>query len=234
MTTIEKILDLQERDRRLRQLSQELTDIPARQKLVETRLQQHRDSVKQAQDALNHNLSAIKQVELDVDARQTRIRKFLDEQTKVKNNDQYRALDQEIRSLRKQIREIEEREIKLMEEGEILKARVDELKESLSREEKGVGTDVEALGDRLSQISSERGALQAERDEMAKDIDEEWLSRYDRIFRNKGDFALVPVENASSCGGCHMRLPPQSIQDVKRATAMVSCSYCGRLLYWMD
>ncbi|MCB1102832.1 MAG: hypothetical protein KDL10_10735, partial [Kiritimatiellae bacterium] len=136
MTTIEKILDLQERDRRLRQLSQELTDIPARQKLVETRLQQHRDSVKQAQDALNHNLSAIKQVELDVDARQTRIRKFLDEQTKVKNNDQYRALDQEIRSLRKQIREIEEREIKLMEEGEILKARVEELKESLSREEK--------------------------------------------------------------------------------------------------
>lgn len=234
MTTIEKILDLQERDRRLRQLSQELTDIPARKQLVETRLQQHRDAVKQAQDALNHNLSATKQIELDVDSRQARIRKFLDEQTKVKNNDQYRALDQEIRGLRKQIREIEEREIKLMEEAEGLKARVTELKESLEREEKGVGTDTGMLDERLAQIREEQGALQTKRDEMAKDIDEDWLSRYERIFRNKGDYALVPIENNSACGGCHMRLPPQTIQDVKKATGMVSCSYCGRLLYWLD
>jgi predicted nucleic acid-binding Zn-ribbon protein len=51
------------------------------------------------------------------------------------------------------------------------------------------------------------------------------------VFKHTGDFGLVPVDSGS-CGGCHMKLPPQLVQDAKRGTAMISCSYCGRILYW--
>ena len=50
MTTIEKLLIVQDRDRRIRQLSRESEDIPARRKLSEERLKEHKESLAAAQE----------------------------------------------------------------------------------------------------------------------------------------------------------------------------------------
>ena len=35
-----------------------------------------------------------------------------------------------------------------------------------------------------------------------------------------------------NCGGCHLNIPPQIQHDAKKSAEVVSCSYCGRILYW--
>ena len=59
--------------------------------------------------------------------------------------------------------------------------------------------------------------------------DPEWLDRYDQVFGRK-DKALVPIQDGV-CSGCHMKLPPYIIHDAKKRAEMVSCEFCGRLLY---
>jgi uncharacterized protein len=34
------------------------------------------------------------------------------------------------------------------------------------------------------------------------------------------------------CGGCHMRLPPQLVVQCQACKELVTCSNCGRILYY--
>lgn len=231
MTTLEKLLVLQDRDRKLRQLLQETRDIPARKQLIESRLKANRDAHQLAQDNLKKNLAQIKAVELEIETVKDTVKKYRTQQGQIKSNDQYRALEREIRENTGRVRELEEREIVIMEESESLKKIVAEREQLLKQDEAAVQGDIKALDERLQNIQSDIEQARKNREGLTDGIDDSWLSRYTRIFNNKGDYALVPVENGT-CGGCHMKVPPQLVQDAKRGDAMVSCSYCGRLLYW--
>lgn len=231
MTTIDKLLVIQDRDRRIRQLTRESEDIPARRKLSEERLKEHKESLAAAQELLKKNAAAIKGVELEIDTAKQRILKLREQQAAIKTNEQYRAMNAEVAGVEKQIREFEDREIVLMEETEGLRANVVRMEQRLKQEDEIVQSDRVQLEDRLKAIQAEIDRLKQERAGLVGDVDTEWLSRYDRTFKHHPDFAMVPVDQAA-CGGCHMKLPPQVIQNVKRNQAMVCCSFCGRILYW--
>lgn len=231
MTTIDKLLIVQDRDRRIRQLSRESEDIPARRKLSEERLKEHKEALQAAQELVKKNAAAIKGVELEIDTAKQRILKLREQQVSIKTNEQYRAMNNEVAGVEKQIREFEDREIVLMEETEGLRANVAHMDQRLKQEDVIVQSDRVQLEERLQAIQSEIERLKQERAGLVTDVDPEWLSRYDRTFKHHPDFALVPVDQAA-CGGCHMKLPPQVIQNVKRNQAMVCCSFCGRILYW--
>lgn len=230
-TTIEKLLVLQDRDRRIKQLVRESEDIPARRKLSETRLLEHRQALATAQEDLKKNSAAIKGVELDVETARQRIYKLREQQNNIKTNEEYRAIEREVAVIEKQIKDHEDREIVLMEETDGLRANVTRMEQRLKQEEELVKSDAGVLEQRLGSLKDEISRLQAERKTLVVDIDADWLSRYERVFKHVGDYALVAVESGS-CGGCHMKLPPQVTQDVKKGINMISCSFCGRILYW--
>ena len=62
---------------------------------------------------------------------------------------------------------------------------------------------------------------------------EDALSRYRRILKSKRDVAVVPIRHGA-CGGCHMKVTPQTVLSAKAADHLVSCDNCGRLIYWLD
>lgn len=231
MTTIEKLLVLQDRDRRIKQLIRDTEEIPARKKISEAALRDHRAALEAAVESLKKNGAAIKNVELEIDSHRQRILKLRSQQNTVRTNEEYRAIEREVASLEKAIRDEEDKEIALMEETEGLRANAALMEQRLKQEEQHVNADGQALDQRLAAIRAEIERLRAERADLARDVDADWLNRYERIFRHTGDFALVPVEGGS-CGGCHMRLPPQLVQDAKRNEVMACCTFCGRILYW--
>jgi len=230
-TSIERLLIIQERDRRINQLTREHEDIPARCKEIESRLQVHRESLKTAQEELKKNGAAIKQIEGDIEAQRQRISKFREQQFQIKSNEEYRALEREIAAVQKGIGNLEDRELTVMEQMDGLRRDIAEREQDLKKEESRVVEDQSVLNQRLQNIQREIHDLKVDRDALAKDVDPAWLSRYERILKRTGDYAVVPVES-SACGGCHMNLPPHLIHDARKNMAMTQCSYCSRILYW--
>jgi uncharacterized protein len=227
----DKLLILQDHDRRSLQLTRESRDIPERKNNIKARLQHHRDAVRTAEEDLKNGQLKLKELEGDVEAFSTRLRKYKEQQMSVKNNDEYRALDREIASTRRDIGKFEERELVLMEQLEPLQAAVRDRKAELAEQEKVVAEELAALDERLVRIDAEIEALQRRRPELTAAVDAQWLSRYERILNNKGDVAIVPIENGA-CGGCHMKLPPQVVHDARKGSRLVSCSFCGRIVYF--
>ena len=230
-TTIEKLLVLQDRDRKILQLSREQADIPARKSQIETRLQKHKDEQKRLQDEIKKSTALAKETEVEIDARKAKITKFREQQLQIKNNVEYRALEHEIAVVQKDIRDLEDREIEVMEAMEKINAQVAEHNKVLKDEESRIKADAGMLDKRAQAIQEELDGLKKERQEMSKDIDPDWLSRYEKILHKTADYALVPVDNGT-CSGCHMKLPPHLVHDVKKNLTMTLCNFCSRLLYW--
>jgi len=231
LKVLEDLIVLQERDRRIAELRRELNDLPNRKALVENRLADRRQRVAAAEDAWKQNAAAIKQLEVDIESHKEQVARMLGQQFEVKSNEQYRTLQSEIASHREKIRALEDREIELMENGESHRAAVDKARAEFREDEREAAEALRSFEARAEALQAELAAEETARAERAAAVEPDWISRYERILRHHGDRAVVPVENGA-CGGCHMKLTPQVIQDARRAQEVVTCGYCGRLLYW--
>ena len=56
-------------------------------------------------------------------------------------------------------------------------------------------------------------------------------ARYERLVKSKGENVVVGVQHGV-CGGCHMKLPAQILVACQGHQDVVSCTNCGRILYY--
>lgn len=226
---LEALLVLQKKDRKIAKLEREIRDIPMRKADVESQLNRAKSDLSAAREQLMQVQSDIKQMEIEVEAHKEKITRYKQQQMEAKNNEQYRALLVETASEEKEVSDLEDGEIDLMEKLEASKQSVDEREAVLKEEEEGISEELEMLEERLEELTEDIESEKAKREKIAADIDRPLLSRYERILANKRDFAVVHVEN-SHCRGCNMKLPPQVVNDAINPAKLVSCNYCGRLL----
>lgn len=226
---LEALLVLQETDRKIAKLQREIRDIPARKAEVETQLERAKERLAEAREAQMQVQSDLKQLEVDVEAHKEKVSRYKNQQMEAKTNEQYRALLIEAANEEKGITELEDCEIELMEKLEASKKSIDEREAELKEEEEGICEEQEMLIERLSETEEMVRGLIDKRAKLAGNIDQGLLVKYERILANKGDFAVVRVENAH-CRGCNMKLPPQVVNDAINPAKLVACNYCGRIL----
>lgn len=229
MSIIEKLVSLQEHDCRIRDLEREMRDIPLRKDQEKTRLEEHRDKLSEAEQMLKALQADIKKVELEAESLREKITKLRQQQFSIKTNKEFKAIEDEIGLIQTQIGKLEDRELELMMKADQAKLEVERGRAMLAAEEAAVKADIQALDERASRIAAEIDQLRSVRAAIAAEIDPAWLASYERIFQRK-ERAIVPIEDGV-CGGCHMQLPPFVLHDAKKQTALVACTFCGRLLY---
>jgi predicted nucleic acid-binding Zn-ribbon protein len=115
---IEKLLILQDRDRKIRRVQAELARIEPERKGFQAK-------AAEAQAALEHSKNRVKQIEserkaleLEVESKKQLIARYANQQLQTRKNDEYRALAHEIDTCNQEIFKIEDREIELMEQAE--------------------------------------------------------------------------------------------------------------------
>jgi hypothetical protein len=85
----------------------------------------------------------------------------------------------------------------------------------------------------LAQKQQELDNLAAQENELTPGIDDSILFKFERIIKNKAGVGIVPVHGLV-CQGCHMTLPIQFVNDVRKGDDFRFCPYCSRVLYWED
>ncbi len=233
LALLEQLNTIQGHDRRVAALRREQTELPVRKERIRARLQEGLDALASAEADTKQRAADIHQLEVEVEALREKINRFRQQQLEIKTNEGYRALVHEIEAHQRLVREAEDRELELMEKSEACKAAAEGCRRDLETARGEVGGEVAELEAREERIGEELAQLEEERRRLIADVDPEWLGRYERILHHVGDYALVPVDNGN-CGGCHMKLPAQVINDARRAQSITSCAFCGRLLYWSE
>jgi uncharacterized protein len=231
LDTIEKLLVLQDRDRKIHRVQEEITHIsPERESLkakaasTQTQLDAAKTRVKQVE-------SERKRLEIDVESKKGQIEKYANQQLQTRKNEEYRALAHEIEHCKEEITKIEDKEIEVMEQAEAAQKEVLRAMADANEAKKQVEDQVAQLNQREENLKKELAEFQQGRAELAAAVDEVARSRYERLLKSKGDNVIVGITHGV-CGGCHMKLPAQILVDCRSQRELVGCSNCGRILYY--
>jgi len=231
LEVIEKLLILQDRDRSLRRVEGELAHIGPERATLQTRTSKAQGALDAAKLRVNQLESERKRLELDVEAKKSLIEKYSNQQLQTRKNEEYRALAHEIETCKSDITKIEDREIELMEQAETAQKEVVRCNGELAAAKRLMDDQLAQLAKREENLKRELAELQSNRGELATAVDEGVRSRYERLAKSKGENVVVGV-NHGVCGGCHMKLQPQLLVACRGETEIVTCSNCGRILYY--
>ena len=115
---IEKLLILQERDRRILRVTQELGHIGPERESLRARAVTTQHSLEAARTRVKQIESDRKQRDLEIESKKTQIDKYLNQQLQTRKNEEYKALAHEIEMAKDVIFKIEDAQIVLMEQAE--------------------------------------------------------------------------------------------------------------------
>jgi uncharacterized protein len=231
LETIEKLLILQERDRKIRRVQQELDHIRPERETLRAKAATTQARLEAAKTRLKQIETERKRLELDVEGQKTQIEKYANQQLQTRKNEEYRALAHEIEICKETITKIEDQEIVLMEEAEAVQKEIARDTQEANETKKLVEAQVAELDQREANLKKELADLQAGRAELAAAIEETARARYERLLKSKGENVVVGVHHGV-CGGCHMKLPAQVLVSCRSDQEIVTCINCGRILYY--
>jgi len=227
---LEQLLVLQDRQQKIKQIQTEVDTLPLQRKSLEAQLAGSIAGVEALKQKARQVEMDRKKLELDVGTRTETISRLKTQQYQTRKNDEFQAIGHEIERYENEIRKIEDEELELMVEADKVRADlgVEEkksatVKESVARQTADLEAKSKTLQSRLEEVTKERT-------EIAGKIDEDLLSRFERLFKSKGDAVVVALEH-EVCTGCHMKVTTQTAHRAKAGKEIVNCENCGRILY---
>jgi predicted nucleic acid-binding Zn-ribbon protein len=227
---LEQLLVLQDRQQKIKQIQTEIETVPLQRKSLEAQLAASVAGVEVLKQKNRHVEMDRKKLELDVGTRAESITRLKTQQYQTRKNDEFQAIGHEIERYENEIRKIEDEELELM-------VQADTIKVDLAEEEKKAGVVRESIARQTKDLEAKSTTLQSQLEELSKEraeiagkIDEDLLSRFERLFKSKGDAVVVALEH-EVCTGCHMKVTTQTAHRVKAGKEIVSCENCGRILF---
>ena len=230
LSDIENLLLLQEADKQVRRLSDEIAALPRRVAVIEQKLAGTQATLQKAKEAIKADEAARRKYDTAIVDLQGKISKYRDQSLAVKTNEQYKALKTEIEFAENEIRANEDKILELMVNAESrdkqVKAAEAELKEEtaeIEKEKAEARRKTEEDEAQLAEWNGKRNGLRA-------GIDEDLLRRYDRVSKFRGS-GICEVKD-HKCMGCQVMLRPQTYNDVRSGQQVVYCDSCQRVLYF--
>ena len=227
---LEKLLILQDRDQKIRQIQLEVKTLPQQRKNLEAQLAANAATLESLKQRARQLEIERKKLELDVGTRQNSISRLKTQQYETRKNDEFQAMGHEIERYEKEIVQLEDQELELMEQADKLKSEISTQEKMAAAGRDSVNRQLVDLDQKAKTLEARLGDLAKEREQLATTIDEDVLYRYERLFSSKGDAAVVAVEHGV-CTGCHMKVTTQTAVRAKSDNEIVSCEQCGRILY---
>ena len=231
LEVVERLLILQDRDRKIGQARMALAGIDPQRQLLQGKLAQ----VETQREAAKHRTKQIesgrKKLELEVEARKQLIERYSLQQFQTRKNEEYRALAHEIATCNADIVKLEDQQLECMEAAEQVQNEVGKATREAAGLKKDVDDQVAKLAAREESLIRQLADLEKDRDKLAEAVESSVLARYERLFKHRGDTVIVGVDHGV-CGGCHMRLPTQAVVTCRGEEELVACPNCGRVLYY--
>lgn len=235
MSLLDQLLVVQEHDTAIRQLLHRRETLPERAALTAAEqtivsvdaasapVQTERDDVAQKQSLIEDEVSLVEAKITREDAKL-----YSGEVTGMK---ELTALQDEIASLKRRQRDLEDRVIELMETAEPLDEHLASFAEQRSAAEARMAEISQAITVAEAEIDVEVERELRERTAAAGAIDAELLTQYDAIRERAGGIGVARFTNGL-CEGCHLTMSAMETDRIKKAPAdeLVQCESCERLL----
>jgi len=227
--TIKLLYRLQLVDSSLDELEEMKGDLPEAVRKLQSEADRLRGLIKEKQDLATASVIGRDKADVDILEFKEKLEKYKAQQYEVRSNKEYDALTKEIdfstesiKNLQKQFESLENTMASAKTEIETLTKQLEELTVQLDEKQAELAEVSKANEDEELQLKHQR-------EKIVVRLKSDTLSRYDRIRKGRNGQAVVPVRR-NSCGGCHNKIPPQRLLELRTQSKMFMCEHCGRII----
>jgi predicted nucleic acid-binding Zn-ribbon protein len=230
---IEQLVVLQTVDDEIKGLEVEVRQAPLELSELEGRLAQLKERQAQVQERLDLLKVQQKRLEGEIEDDGHKIKKSKNKLMAVGNSKEYHAMMREMDSMEKLNRLREEERIAVMEEFTRQDTAMQELAAEMDALMEGYDAKKATLDERLAKAQSRLDALGKRRNKAGKVVPPPILGRYEFIRSRIEHPVIVPVTEGI-CGGCHIKIPPQSYNELQKGKQILGCPNCQRIIFWVE
>ena len=240
MTVIDALVDLQEVDGRIREMENELKDLPSRKAREVARLSGVSADLDAAKAGHEYANQRVKSYEEDAKALKDKLQMLKQQQAGLKSNKEYQQYSVQIDMTNHELEATENNQLAAMDNLPSAEARIVDAQAKFDAEKGGVDAICAEIDGRIAAVRAELAEAQKERAEKAKAVpDPQFLLYYERL-RTKRWPVVVPLTHDGVCDGCHLVQPPSVGQladanakngEAGKRQSIVACTMCGRILY---
>ncbi len=216
-----------------------ITDIYQEKNALEETLRNDEDAYQEAERTIEEFTKNYEQLESEKKAKEAEIQqtsemiKRWDMRLKeAKSGREYQAFMREINGAKRDISEIENAVLKIMEELE----KIDKTRKEEKQKIDEIGQRLQQTADqskaRISVLAHQIQELELQKNSIAKGITPSMLSMYEQIKKQR-QTAIVGVKK-SICQGCHVNIPPQLFNEVIMNNKIILCPHCQRILFYVE
>ena len=218
-------------DRKIAGLETEIATLPKHVGEIERQLEAHTRRLERDRAALTANGRDRKKLEGEIQTNQQKISKLRDQSLGAKNNDQYRAFQNEINFAEGEIRKAEDHILELMEASEPLDKAVTVSEADLKKQRVHVEGEKKKAIERTAVNKAELLKLNEDRKALATGMTPQFYTEYERIRKKTKN---TPISDATDgrCEACRISMRPQIFQDLRRGDRIITCESCGRFLLY--
>jgi uncharacterized protein len=227
---LRRLVRLQELLLRIEAIKEKIATVPVEIGRLEKILLAAQAEIEKEKTALLELQKERRRLEGELQGIEAKIQKYQGQLMDVKTNKEYQAMQHEIDACREERARLDEKILLDMEEQEKgnAAARILEDRQKLKRRETDEGK--KAIQDRVSALETEKSGLEGERQALEQAINPSFLEPFQKTAKPRKGIGIVPVRDGL-CGGCHVRVMPKLIQEVRRYTRLIPCDSCKRFLY---
>ncbi|MDD3942623.1 MAG: C4-type zinc ribbon domain-containing protein, partial [Sphaerochaetaceae bacterium] len=114
-----------------------------------------------------------------------------------------------------------------------IQEQLEEHEQLMEIQEEEVKTETEKKDMLLAEKHALIASLEKKESDLTPGIEESILFKFERIIKNKAGVGIVPI-HGHVCQGCHITLPVQFVNEVRKGEDFMFCPYCSRVLFWEE
>ncbi len=240
-TNYSLLIELQKVDSEIDGIEEKLRELPLEIEECEKRIEDFRKKLIGLDEELKKKELLLREKEAEYKSEEDTLATYKRQLLQIKNNDEYRAMLQQIDNQKKKIRNIEDEILKLEEEFEDFKKALPALKQEVEEEIKQEEAKKRELIEMKDVLVRKKSALEAKREELENKIQISALRKYERLRKKGYRDVIVSIEKIMGnegeeyvCSACNSTVPLEIYLKVKRGEAFVRCENCGRFLYYEE
>jgi predicted nucleic acid-binding Zn-ribbon protein len=146
----------------------------------------------------------------------------------VRNPQDLLTMQRELDALARQLGEVEDRELQLMERAEEASTATRSADEQVAALERLRATEAAPLAKRLESVRTALVDAENARDEIRTRVPENELRLYKRVGARRHPAVVRIIEGA--CGGCRLPLGLNEVRNARVGPGLVQCANCDRIL----
>jgi predicted nucleic acid-binding Zn-ribbon protein len=225
------IAELQKLDNRLYRVQSEIEALPQHLQAYDVACAEARQMLADVEDEIEQTERQRRALERELDGSQAQLTKTQTKLREVKTNKEYSAVLVEIDTGEQHIGVIEDQILELMETVELYRQKHQQQKHHVHVSEQELAQQTERGRQEQATLAKQLAAEKETRQQLVADLSADLYARYQQLSAIRDRQAVVLIQEGA-CGGCHLKVQPQLISELRRQDKLITCPHCQRILLW--